>query len=43
LIRKAGDLAQRIFLVLANKCIRKGEIPVKWKIGMLYSIPKGES
>jgi hypothetical protein len=29
LIRKAGDLAQRIFLVLANKCIRKGEIPVK--------------
>ena len=29
LIRKAGSLAQSIFLVLANKCIIEGEIPIK--------------
>ena len=33
LIKKAGSLAQKVFLVLANKCIIDGEIPIKWKIG----------
>ena len=43
LIKKTGSIARKIFLVLANKCIEEGDIPVKWKIGQLYPIPKGEN
>ena len=43
LIRKAGSLAQELFLVLANKCIKEGDILTKWKVGQLYSILKGEN
>ena len=28
--------------MLADQCIAKGNIPVKWKVGQLYSIPKSE-
>ena len=42
LIRKAGSLAQRLFLVLVNKCIKEGEILVKWKLSQLYPISKSE-
>ena len=43
LICKARSLAQKIFLVLANKCLKEGDIPMKWKIGQLYPIPKSEN
>ena len=42
LIRKVGSVAHKIFVILANKCIREGEILMKWKIGQLYPIPKNE-
>ena len=42
LIKGAGKVAQVLFRVLANLCLFKGDIPVKWKIGQLYPIPKGE-
>ncbi len=43
LIKKTGSIARKIFLVLTNKCIEEGDIPVKWKIRQLYPIPKGEN
>ena len=42
LIKKAGITAQRLFRLLADQCIAKGDIPVKWKLGQLYPIPKNE-
>ena len=43
LIRKAGSLAQNLFLVLVNKYIKEGDIPTKWKVGQLYPILKREN
>ena len=43
LIRKAGSLAQELFLALVNKYIKEGNIPTKWKVGQLYPIPKEEN
>lgn len=40
LIKQAGTGAQRVFRNFASACIRKGEIPMKWKIGQTYPIPK---
>jgi ribonuclease HI len=42
LIKKAGKIAQKIFLVLANRCLAEGDIPIKWKVGQLYPIPKND-
>ena len=42
LIKKAGKIAQRIFLILANRCLVIGDILIKWKIGQLYPIPKND-
>jgi len=42
LIKKSGKLAQKIFLILANRCLVTGDIPLKWKLGQLYTIPKNE-
>ena len=28
--------------MLADRCIAEGDIPLKWKIGQLYLIPKNE-
>ena len=43
LIRKAGSLAQELFLALANKYIKEGDILTKQKVGQLYPILKGEN
>jgi len=43
LIKKTSNIARLVFIALASKCIQKGDIPVKWKIGQLYPIPKGEN
>ena len=42
LIKKAGSIAQKVFIYLADLCIKEGEIPNKWKLSQLYPIPKGE-
>ena len=42
LIKKAGSIAQKVFIYLANLCIKEGEILTKWKLSQLYPIPKGE-
>jgi exonuclease III len=42
LIKRAGPFAQKVFRQLANICLKKGEIPIKWKLSKLYPIPKGE-
>ena len=43
LIRKASNLVQKLFLVLANKYIKEEDILIKQKISQLYSIPKREN
>ena len=40
LIKKARKIAQKTFLILANWCLAEGDIPIKWKVGQLYPIPK---
>ena len=42
LIKKAGKIAQKTFLILANRCLAEGDIPIKWKVGQLYLIPKND-
>ena len=42
LIKKAGSIAQKVFIYLADLYIKEGEIPNKWKLSQLYPIPKGE-
>src|SRR5437868_1716756 len=42
LIKKAGKVAQRVFIILADRCIAEGDIPLKWKLGQLYPIPKNK-
>ena len=42
LIKKAGQIAQKFFRLLADQCITKGDIPVKQKVEQLYLISKSE-
>ena len=42
LLKEAGKEAKELFRTLANKCIILGIMPKKWKLGMLYPIPKRE-
>ena len=40
LIKQAGADSQEAFRNFASRCIESGEIPLKWKIGQTYPIPK---
>ena len=40
LIKQANVETQVVFQNFASECIEKGEIPLKWKIGQTYLIPK---
>src|SRR5437868_10910783 len=40
LIKQANVETQVVFQNFASECIEKGEIPLKWKIGQTYPIPK---
>src|SRR5438876_616888 len=40
--KKVSKLVQKVFIVLANRCLATGDIPLKWKLGQLYPIPKNE-
>jgi hypothetical protein len=40
LIRAASNRAQNIFRRFAERCIRQGDVPKKWKISQIYPIPK---
>ena len=33
LIKKAEKIVQRVFIILADRCIAEGDIPLKWKLG----------
>ena len=36
ILKQAGVKARKVFAKIATACIRKGEIPKKWKAEMLY-------
>jgi len=40
LIKHAGEKTQKIFRAFANLILGKGEMPKKWKVAQIYSIPK---
>ena len=42
ILKQAGIKARKVFAKIASACIKKGEIPKKWKAEMLYPIPKSE-
>src|SRR5260364_134736 len=42
LIKNVKLATKAIFTSLATECIKSGSIPKKWKLGLLYPIPKRE-
>ncbi|CAG8811943.1 1170_t:CDS:1, partial [Gigaspora rosea] len=37
-----GAFAKKIFQYMASRCLEEGSMPKKWKLGILYPIPKQE-
>jgi len=42
LLKNIGELAKTLFVNFSTECIKSGKIPKKWKLGLLYPIPKQE-